>query len=61
MFTWIRNAVKRSVLAGVADALEQLQQQGAADSDDAEERLRLLLPAPVESVEEKPRRKGVTA
>ena len=49
MFNWLRISVKQAVLAGINDAVEIMQSQGADEHDDAEHELEQrirLLPAP---------------
>lgn len=52
VFSWLRNAVRQAVLAGIADAVQQLTSGNADDpSDVGEARLGRLLteqPAPVD-------------
>lgn len=51
MFAWLRAKVRNAILAGINDAVELVERQGANDNDEAprelEERIRLL-PAPEE-------------
>lgn len=46
MFSWLRLKVRNAIMAGINDAVEELERQGANGHDDAhrllEERVRLL-------------------
>lgn len=58
MWQWIRNQVRDAVLAGVADAMQQLGQDATAAEAAGELRERLALPAPEPEAEPARRRKG---